>query len=75
MTMIKKYLRRLTILASICILMRIVWIFDIVIQVKQALNKAKNDPTYVPTDADGTASPKDFPMTNFTVQVRNFFFF
>ena len=69
MNMIKKYLRWLTVLAVTCIIMRIIWIFDVVIQVKQAVNKAKNDPNYDPTAGDGTGVPKDFPITNFTIQV------
>lgn len=42
---IRKYLRWLTVLAVACILMRIAWIFDIILQIQDAVNKAKNNPT------------------------------
>lgn len=38
------YLKYLVTLAVACILMRVAWIFDIVIQVQQAVDRAKNDP-------------------------------
>jgi hypothetical protein len=42
---IRKYLRWLTALAVACTVMRIAWIFDIVLQIQDAVDKAKNNPT------------------------------
>ena len=69
MTLIKKYLRWLTVLAIICILLRVIWIFDIVIVMKQVVKDEKNDPNYDPTlDND---IPVDYPEANYTIQVTS----
>eukprot|EP00596_Hydrurales_sp_CCMP1899_P001507 CAMPEP_0119039560 /NCGR_PEP_ID=MMETSP1177-20130426/9123_1 /TAXON_ID=2985 /ORGANISM="Ochromonas sp, Strain CCMP1899" /LENGTH=119 /DNA_ID=CAMNT_0007003607 /DNA_START=838 /DNA_END=1194 /DNA_ORIENTATION=- len=58
---IRKYLRWLTALAVACIVMRIAWIFDIILQIQDAVDKAKNNPS--DGSDTGTTDPDDASNT------------
>ena len=74
---IQKYVQGLTILAIMCILMRIAWVFDIVLLVETAVKNSNSkttttDPTV--TDDYGTDSNKpmsDKIVVTFGIQVKN----
>jgi hypothetical protein len=66
---IKKYLQWLTLLAIVCVLMRIAWIFDIVLQVQTAVDIARKKAT---TDPDVPTTSEKM-VTSFAVQVRGIY--
>lgn len=55
---IKKYVHWLCVLAAFSVLMRIIWVFDIMFEVKEAVKKAQNQPTLSPsTKTEGAQTP------------------
>ena len=55
---IRKYVMYLQVLAVVCILMRIAWVFDVIVQVQDAVNRAKQnadggDGSYTPPQGPG----------------------
>ena len=73
MITIKKYFRCLAILAVLCIMMRIIWIFDILILVNKGLRDGDitvptNDPS---VDSTPTKTDKDNLATSYYIQVKD----
>ena len=73
MITIKKYFRCLAILAVLCIMMRIIWIFDILILVNKGLRDGDiTVPTTDPSvDSTPTKTDKDNLATSYYIQVKD----
>ena len=79
---IEKYVKQLTILAVCCLGMRLLWIFDIIFQVEQAVKDSrsgkdvsKTDDDFYSKQLDDQAQPHQQPLSNrvvvtFGLQVR-----